>query len=284
MSDLTQGSARAAFGSVALFKRSFEIASRMMGVLLLCLLMTYVLPWFFGIALFGFGNVDPLNGPDLGSIASRQDPTRAWVLFGLHSLVSFYISCVTFGVIAQLVHDAEQGEPRNAVRALAVALRRSPALLLVTLLIGVAFGIVFAVGSALAYVIGVSIPLFTAIAVAGCFAYALFAGSLPAVVLEGRWLSAFTRSFRLSRRQVVPIAGTLFMVLLVAGLVYGLIMAMALYVETFGMIGIALGVIIGVPALAIVFGAFSGVHVLIFLRLREIEERAVTAATVDVFT
>ncbi|MGB0499123.1 MAG: hypothetical protein ACPGID_12350 [Rubricella sp.] len=241
-----QEGAKAPLGVGDIVSRSFSIFFRKLPAILLIGFVTSLLSLLVSGLLIGWemtlGAGDP-NFADFNAFA-----------FALNLLLSMVFYAVTISLMVQLAYDASLGRPTRITAYVNDAVRN-----------------IFPI-AVMATVVSLLVGLGSLLIVPGIWLYAVYAVTIPAIVIERAGFSAMSRSQDLTKDYRWPIAGAMILMLLlglvatfVVGIVIGLIGALSGAIIVFALILAAIGS-------AFTYALVSIPVALIYARLREIKE------------
>lgn len=203
-------------------------------------------------ATFQAGDMDPTE------LAELMSGGAYWARFGLSMVLQMVIYGFTTALLVKVAYDAKLNQSHSIGEYFAPALRAAipvAILMIVTVFLSTLGGIAFLIGA--------------------LWVYAVFSVTTPAIVIEGVGFRGMGRSAALTKEYRWPIAGALFLIILIT-LLFSMAVQFVTALFAAQMIGNGIGIVLLVVVMgvlqSITLGLSSITSALIFARLKEIKE------------
>lgn len=243
MADTTSNLPKAPLGVGSLIAESFSILfGKFIPVVLMALIPT-ALGLVIGGLLIGFGAMTGTAAPDIGG-------PLAGFGFVLSTLIQLVVYGFATALLVQLAYDAKLNREITTGEYISNALRTLAPVVILSIVVGIGVGL-----ASIAFVIP------------GLWLYAVWAVTVPAIVIEGAGFGGLGRSATLTKEYRWPIVGA-WILITICTMIFtfvGTFMTGLIAVPLLGMVLYAVLTAIG-TGLAGIFAA------LVYARLREIKE------------
>lgn len=248
MSHTDIGAAHQPLGAGRIVSESFSIFFKNIIAIMVLGFVPILLQLVLSGLLVGWGTALGTDVPDFTGVAGI-------VGFVVVILLQFAFYGLLIAVLVQLAYDAKLERPKNIARYFSTGVRVAVPVIVLTMVVGILVGLGF-----------------MALLVPGAWLYAVFAVTVPAIVIERAGFGGMGRSRRLTKDYRWPVFGVLFVMLLCTMVLGSISAAVPFLLGGGGFFGVTLMVLVNALVSALSYGLSAIAVALIYARLREIKE------------